>query len=95
VLKVLDQAAVPAGPIYTAADIVADEQYQARDMIQRLPVRGEPEPVGFPGIVPVVGGRSLPVRSVGPDLGADTRDVLTKILGRTSNEVDHMLEEAG
>ena len=63
----LDEASVPAGPIYTAADICADEQYRARDMIQHLPVDGVE--VGFPGIVPVLGGSSLPVRSAGPDLG--------------------------
>ena len=29
-LELLDEAGVPAGPIYTAADICADEQYAAR-----------------------------------------------------------------
>jgi formyl-CoA transferase len=35
--------------------------------------------VGFPGIVPVVGGASLPIRSVGPDLGEHTREVLSSL----------------
>jgi formyl-CoA transferase len=50
-LKILDEAGVPSGPIYTAADICADEQYAARNMIQHFDVdAGGPEPqaVGFP-----------------------------------------------
>ncbi|WP_216909094.1 CaiB/BaiF CoA transferase family protein [Nocardia noduli] len=92
-LTILEGAAIPCGPIYTAADIVADEQYLARDMIQPFAVDvGEPEPktVGFPGIVPVIGGKSLPIRNVGPDLGEHTREVLTELLGRSAAEVDAM-----
>ncbi|MFF0528881.1 CaiB/BaiF CoA transferase family protein [Nocardia amikacinitolerans] len=89
-LKILDDAGIPCGPIYTAADIVADEQYKARNMIQPFPVDvGEPEPktVGFPGIVPVIGGRSLPIRNVGPDLGEHTREVLSDLLGMSEAEI--------
>lgn len=84
VLARLEAAGVPAGPIYTAADICADPQYAARNMIQYFSVdtgAGEPREVGFPGIVPVIGGVSLPVRSVGPDLGAHTHEVLAGLLG--------------
>ncbi|MBM7367656.1 CaiB/BaiF CoA transferase family protein [Gordonia hydrophobica] len=84
VLAVLDDAAVPAGPIYTAADIVSDEQYRARNMVQEFDVdAGGPEPrrVGFPGIVPVLGEASLPIRSVGPDLGEHTDEIRDRFLG--------------
>ncbi|MFC4565281.1 CaiB/BaiF CoA transferase family protein [Nocardiopsis mangrovi] len=93
VLERLEEAGVPAGPIYTAADICADDQYRARDMIQRLPVdtgAGEPAEVGFPGIVPLMGPASLPIRSVGPDLGEHTRDVLAAVLGRSEAEMDEI-----
>ena len=68
-------AGVPSGPIYTAADICTDEQYAARNMIQDFAVDtggDRPAHVGFPGIVPVIGGTSLPIRNVGPDLGEHT-----------------------
>lgn len=84
VLARLESAGVPAGPIYSAPDIVADEQFRARDMVQYFDVdTGGPEParVGFPGVVPVLDGTSVPVRHVGPDLGADTDDVLGGLLG--------------
>ncbi|WP_227980306.1 CaiB/BaiF CoA transferase family protein [Nocardia spumae] len=90
-LAVLEAAAIPCGPIYTAADIVTDEQYRARDMIQHFPVdvgADEPKQVAFTGIVPVIGDRSLPIRSVGPDLGEHTREVLSELLGMSEAEID-------
>jgi formyl-CoA transferase len=89
-LKLLDEAGVPSGPIYTAADICADEQYEARNMIQRFAVdigEREPKTVGFPGIVPVIGAASLPIRNVGPDLGEHTREVLSSVLGLNDDEI--------
>jgi len=97
-LRILDEAGVPSGPIYTAADICKDEQYAARAMIQRLPVStGEEvlENVGFPGIVPVIGGKSLPIRTLGPDLGEHTREVLAEVLGMTDEQIDAILHSEG
>ncbi len=82
-LRALEEAGVPAGPIYTAPDILDDPQYAARDMLQTLPVdvAGETREVVFPGVVPLLGARSLPVRHAGPDLGADTDAVLAELAG--------------
>ncbi|MGH7292304.1 MAG: CaiB/BaiF CoA transferase family protein, partial [Myxococcota bacterium] len=58
VLAVLGAAGIPAGPINTAADICEDSQLLARNMIQVFDVDtgdGDPKPVGFTGIVPVIG----------------------------------------
>lgn len=90
-LKLLDEAGVPSGPIYTAADICSDEQYAARNMIQDFEVDAgdaEKQTVGFPGIVPVIGPESLQIRSVGPDLGEHTAEVLTTLLGLTEDEIE-------
>lgn len=89
-LKLLDEAGVPSGPIYTAADICDDQQYEARNMIQQFAVDtggSEPQSVGFPGIVPVIGGASLPIRNVGPDLGEHTHEVLANLLGLDDEEI--------
>lgn len=89
-LAALDQAGVPSGPIYTAEDVGADEQYAARNMIQRFDVHDGDSlrtGVGFPGIVPVIGGQSRPITSLGPDLGEHTRDILTE-LGWESTRID-------
>lgn len=81
-LDELDSAGVPSGPIYTAEDVGTDAQYAARNMIQRFDVHDGDElrtNVGFPGIVPVFGGTSQQIRSMGPDLGEHTRDVLSEL----------------
>ncbi len=83
VLAAMEAAQVPAGPIYTAADIVADPQYLARDMVQEFEVDAGgdgPVRVGFPGIVPVLGERSLPIRSLGPELGEHTDEIRERFL---------------
>ena len=82
-LAALDAAGVPAGPIYTAADISSDSQYAARNMIQKFDVSTGEEVlagVGFPGIVPVIGDQSLPIRNLGPDLGENTEEILAGLL---------------
>ncbi|MGL3806127.1 CaiB/BaiF CoA transferase family protein [Paeniglutamicibacter sp. R2-26] len=90
-LGALADAGVPAGPIYTAADILADEQYAARNMIQRFDVSTGAKVlpgIGFPGIVPVIGGQSLPIRNLGPDLGEHTEEVLGGLLGMDAARID-------
>jgi formyl-CoA transferase len=89
-LEALDAAGVPAGPIYTAADISADPQYAARNMIQPFDVstgQEELHDVGFPGIVPVIGERSLPIHHLGPELGEHTHEVLTGLLHYTQDQI--------
>ena len=89
-LDLLDAAGVPAGPIYTAEDIVNEPQYAARNMIQSFDVStGEEilQGVGFPGIVPVIGGTSLPIRTLGPDLGEHTQEVLGGLLGMDAEQI--------
>ncbi|MEB3369770.1 CaiB/BaiF CoA transferase family protein [Saccharopolyspora mangrovi] len=96
VLRTLDEAGVPAGPINTAADICAEEQYRARGMIQPLKVdtgAEQPSEIGFPGVVPVLGGESLPLRNPAPELGAHTREVLADLLGKDDREIDEVLDE--
>jgi formyl-CoA transferase len=90
-LAALDAAGVPAGPIYTAADISADSQYAARNMIQKFDVSTGEEilpGVGFPGIVPVIGDQSLPIRNLGPDLGENTEEILGGLLQFDAAQID-------
>ena len=78
VLSVLEAAAVPAGRIYTAADIVADPHYKARGMIEqhKLP---DGQPIDLPGIVPKLSATPGATQWVGPALGEHTEQVLASV----------------
>jgi formyl-CoA transferase len=78
VLKVLEEADVPSGRIYTAADIAADPHYAAREMLEThaLP---DGKAVVVPGIVPKLSGTPGETRWLGPALGAHTEEVLASI----------------
>lgn len=92
-LTLLDNAGVPSGPILTAEDICQDEQYEARDMVQYFDVdtgQSRPTRVGFPGVVPVIGAKSVPIRNVGPDLGQHTREVLSGLLGYSEAQIGEL-----
>lgn len=94
-LRLLDAEGIPAGPIQRAGDMVDDPQYLARNMIQRFDVSdGERtmSGVAFPGITPVIGGKSGPVRRLGPDLGQDGADVLVDYLGLQRAEAERLAE---
>lgn len=79
VLELLEAAGVPAGPIYTAEDLVADAQLRSRRMLQRFDVSTGEEVipgVDFPGVTPVLGDGPVEIDHLGPDLGEHTDEVL-------------------
>ncbi|MGY2291765.1 CaiB/BaiF CoA transferase family protein [Pseudomonas sp. SDO528_S397] len=75
VLHALEAAEVPAGRIYSVADIVADPHYQARDMLLRAELPGGLS-VKMPGIVPKLSDTPGAVNWPGPSLGQHTDSVL-------------------
>ena len=75
VIRVLEAAGVPVGRIYTVADIAADPQYQAREMIvQTHDIDGRPLKV--PGIVPKLAATPGRLRTPAPRLGQHNGSVL-------------------
>ncbi len=86
-------ADIPSSRIYDIADIAADPQYKARNMVQPIddPRLGE---VLHPGIVPrVAGGPSGGVRWTGPAVGQHTEEVLRELLGMDKAEIDELKKE--
>ncbi len=79
VLAAMDHAAVPAGPIRSAADLLADPHLAARGMIEHVSVGGRP--LALPAIPPKLSATPGRTDWAGPDLGADTADVLRRWLG--------------
>ena len=78
VLEALDEAAVPAGRIYTVADIAADPHYQAREMIQHVQM-DDGTSLAVPGIIPKLSRTPGSHRRNAPRIGQDTDAVLQDI----------------
>ena len=78
VLRVLGEASVPAGRVYTARDIVEDPHFRAREMILKQRTRDGHE-VEVPGVVPKLMGTPGSVRLSAPKLGDDTDAVLAEL----------------
>ena len=78
VLELLDAASVPAGRIYTVADIATDPHYQARDMILQT-VMADGSALALPGIVPKLSRTPGSHRRNAPEIGQDTDAVLQDI----------------
>jgi len=79
VLAALDSADVPAGRIYTVADIAADPHYAARGMLEQVTL-ADGTPLAVPGIVPKLSRTPGRHRRNAPELGQDTEAVI-KALG--------------
>jgi formyl-CoA transferase len=82
VASVLVAADVPNGPILTAEEISKDPHFTERGMHERHHVRiaaDDERDVVFPGVVPRLEHRPGRTRWLGPELGADTDEVLDAI----------------
>jgi formyl-CoA transferase len=91
--RILNEAGVICGPIYTIADIFEDPQYQARDMLVKHVDPEFGEYVG-PGIVPKFSDTPCEVRwSATWDEGSHNRDVYGGLLGLSDAELAQLEEE--
>ncbi len=88
VLAVLDQAAVPAGRIYTVEDIAADPHYLARGMLAEVSM-SDGSLLKVPGMVPKLSRTPGQHRRNAPSLGQDTDAVLLG-LGITADQIIEM-----
>jgi len=91
ILATLEQAQVPAGRIYSIADIVADPHYQARGMLLQAQLP-DGTSVKMPGIVPKLSETPGEVNWQGPALGEHTGAVLAG-LGFDAREIERLRSE--
>jgi formyl-CoA transferase len=91
VLAVLDAASVPAGRIYTIADIAADPHYKARGMLAETQMN-DGSSLSLPGIVPKMSATPGGHRRNAPALGQDTDSVL-KELGLSPEQIQGLKDK--
>ena len=92
-IALLENEGVPCGPINTIADVFSDPHVQARGMRIEMchPVAGE-----IPLVASPIRLSDTPVqyRTAPPQLGQDTRQVLSEVLGLSQGAIDD-LEKQG
>ncbi len=85
VLAALDAAQVPAGKIYTVADIAADPHYAARGMLQTVAME-DGSALMVPGVVPRLSATPGGQWRQAPALGQDSEAVLREV-GLTPEQI--------
>ena len=85
VLDVLDAAGVPAGPIYSVADMMDDPQYHARGLFETVEVAGEP--LKIPALTPKLDRTPGATLWPGPEIGAHNREIYIDTLGLDEAEL--------
>ncbi len=85
-VRMLNEAQVPNGKIYSIADIARDPQYLAREMIRQVTLPGGAS-LKVPGPVPLLSETPGEVGWVGPALGEHTEEILAR-LGYSRADID-------
>ncbi len=89
-ISLLESAGIPCGPINTVDKVVSDPQVLARNMIVEVehPVAGKLRMAGCPIKLSAVPGREI--RRPAPLLGQHTTEVLSRYLGMSKDEIEHL-----
>ncbi len=91
VLAELAKAAVPAGRIYTVADIASDPHYLARGMVQSMRM-DDGEDLLVPGVVPKLSRTPGGQWRNAPSVGQDT-DAVLQGMGLTAGQIQQLRDQ--
>lgn len=95
IVETLSAAGVVVGRVNTVADVVADPQLRARDMIVEHDDRRVGRTVLGPGVVPTFSRTPGVVHSAGPaEVGQDNAEVYGRLLDLDADDIDR-LRDAG
>ncbi|AHY46905.1 putative acyl-CoA transferases/carnitine dehydratase [Rubrobacter radiotolerans] len=91
VLRVMADAGVPSGKIFTAEDMMNDPHYRARENVVTL---DDPEigPVPMQNVVPKLSRTPGRIEHTGPALGEHNAEVYGELLGISEEELDALRE---
>ena len=89
-LQLLDSVAVPAGKIYTVADIASDPHYRARGNIQTIQMQ-DGSKLDMPGVIPKLSRTPGSIKTLAPNIGENTDEILRSI-GLTETQLASLKE---
>jgi crotonobetainyl-CoA:carnitine CoA-transferase CaiB-like acyl-CoA transferase len=91
-IRLLEAAEVPAGPIYSAAEMLEDEHYRERGVYEEVRLPGG-QSVKLPTVAPKLAGTPGGLRWIGPPLGAHNNEVYRDWLGLPAAELARLKSE--
>jgi len=91
-LKILSDSDVPSGPIYSAAEMLADPHYQARGVFEETDLSGG-DHVKLPRMAPRMEETPGEMRWIGPSLGEHNTEVYRDWLGYPAAELERLSRE--
>ena len=91
-LDKLDQARVPAGPIYNVEDMLNDEHFNARGLFETVEIDGQP--LKIPALVPKLSRTPGVTRWPGAELGHDNHEILEGLLGLSERQLEELKSAA-
>lgn len=89
-LQLLDTVAVPAGKIYTVADIASDPHYKARGNIESIQMHDGTK-LDVPSVLPKLSRTPGSIKTLAPNIGENTDEILHS-LGLTEAQVASLKE---
>ena len=84
-LELLDSVAVPAGKIYTVADIANDPHYKARGNIETIQMQ-DGTTLDVPAVIPKLSRTPGSIKTLAPNIGENT-DAILRDIGSTDDQV--------
>jgi crotonobetainyl-CoA:carnitine CoA-transferase CaiB-like acyl-CoA transferase len=85
VLAVMEEQRVPAGPIYSVADMFVDPHFRERGLFEGVEIDGKP--LEIPALLPRLADTPGKTEWAGPPVGSHTDEVLSEVLGLSDAEV--------
>jgi len=90
--QLLDEVSVPVGPIYNIKEIIEDEQYQAREMLQQIELP-DGKKILVPGVVPKLSETPGEIKWSGPSLGEHNKEIYTEFMNFSFEEFKKLKEQ--
>jgi crotonobetainyl-CoA:carnitine CoA-transferase CaiB-like acyl-CoA transferase len=91
-LRILSEADVPSGPIYSAAEMLADPHYRARGVFEDADLGGG-DKVKLPRLAPRLEATPGEMRWIGPALGEHNTEVYGNWLGYPAAQLARLSKE--
>lgn len=90
-LDVLELNRVPAGPIYSVADMMSDPHYRERGMFEQVEIDGKP--LKIPAILPKLSKTPGETQWPGPEIGSHNDEIFKSILDLSDAQIEQLREQ--